>query len=170
MNSYRIARPAALKSMLLAALLCVATAVSAHRFHAGITDISFNARTGSTEIVHTYMAHDIEALLASLYQRQFDLTDPADQDALRKYVEQQFWLQAQDKRRLPVRWVGMTVDAQSVTIFQEAEKTRLSDAALLHNAVMIDFLRDQVNTVNVNEGGAVRTFVFQHSTTEHALR
>jgi hypothetical protein len=156
--------------MLLAALLCVAATVSAHRFHAGITDISFNARTGSTEIVHTYMAHDIEALLANQYQRQFDLTDPDDQDALRKYVEQQFWLQAQDKRRLPVRWVGMTVDAQSVTIFQEAEKTRLSDAALLHNEVMIDFMPDQVNTVNVNEGGAVRTFIFQRSATEHTLR
>jgi hypothetical protein len=162
--------PGRLKLMLLAALLCVATTSSAHRFHAGLTDISFNARTGSTEIVHTYMAHDIEALLANLYQRQFDLTDPDDQDVLRKYVEKQFWLQAQDKRRLPVRWVGVTVDAQTVTVFQEAEKTRLSDAALIHDEVMIDFLADQVNTVNVSEGSAVRTFIFQRATTEHALR
>jgi hypothetical protein len=159
-----------LKYMLLAALLCVATAVSAHRFHAGITEISFNARTGSTEIVHTYMAHDIEALLANLYQRQFDLTDPDDQDVLRKYVEKQFWLQAQDQRRLPVRWVGMTANAQSVTIFQEAEKTPLSDAALVHDEVMIDFVPDQVNTVNVNEGRVVRTFIFHRATIEHALR
>jgi hypothetical protein len=159
-----------LKYMVLAALLCVASSVSAHRFHAGVTDISMNARTGSIEIVHTYMAHDIEALLANLHQRQFDLTDPDDQDVLRKYVEKQFWLQAQDKRRLPVRWVGMSVNAQSVTIFQEAEHTRLSEAALIHDEVMIDFLPDQVNTVNVTEGGAVRTFIFQRSTTEHVLR
>jgi hypothetical protein len=158
------------KAALATLLLCVSTAAAAHRFHVGITDISFNARTGSTEIVHTYMAHDIEALLANLYQRRFDLTDPDDQDVLRNYVEQQFWVQARDRRRLPVRWIGMTADARSVTIFQEAENTPLSQADVIHHAVMLDFLPDQVNTVNLNDTGTIRTFIFQHSSTEHTLR
>jgi hypothetical protein len=89
-----------LKALIAAALLLGSAAAFAHRFHAGITDISFNARTGNTEIVHTYMAHDVEALLANLYGRQFDLNDPDDQDVLRKYVEP-FWLLGQDKARLP---------------------------------------------------------------------
>jgi hypothetical protein len=156
--------------MLASALLCVATAVSAHIFHAGITDISFNARTGSTEVVHTYMAHDVEALLTNLYQRDFDLTQPDDQAVLRKYVEKQFWLQAGDKTRLPLRWVGMTIDAQNVMIYQEAEQTPLARTAVVHDEVMIDFLPDQVNTVNLNDAGAIRTFTFQASTTEQAVR
>lgn len=159
-----------LKAVLAAGLLCASTAASAHRFHAGLTDITFNERTGSTEIVHTYMAHDVEALLANLYQRQFDLGQPDDQAALREYVEHQFWLQGQDQRKLPVRWVGMTVDAQSVTIYQEAEKTPLSKAVLVHDEVMTDFLQDQVNTVNVGGSGQVRTFTFDSKTTEQLLR
>lgn len=159
-----------LRMLMLGALLCAAGAASAHRFHAGITDISLNARTGSTEVVHTYMAHDVEGLLANMYQRQFDLSDPDDQAVLRKYVEKQFWLQGRDQRRLPLQWVGMTADAQSVTIFQEAEKTTPSDAVLIHDEVMIDFIADQVNTVNVKEGGAIRTFIFQRSATEHTLK
>jgi len=159
-----------LKSLLAATLLCLTMAASAHRFHAGITDISYNERTGSTEIVHTYMAHDIEALLANLYQRQFDLTDPEDQDVLRKYIEQHFWLQAQDASRLPVSWVGMTIDAQSVVIYQEAEKTPLSKAAVIHQGVLADFLSDQVNTINLNESGSVRTLTFMGEALEKPVR
>jgi hypothetical protein len=147
-----------------------AALAQAHNFHAGITDISFNARSGSTEVVHTYMAHDVEALLTNLYQRQFDLSAPDDQEVLRKYVEQQFWLQGQDKRKLPLRWVGMTVDAQSVVIYQEAEQAPLAKLALVHDAVMTDFMPDQVNTVNINENGAIRTLNFDSKRADQPAR
>jgi len=158
------------KMLCVALLLCVSTAASAHRFHFGMTDISYNERTGSTEIVHTYTAHDIEALLLNLYQRQFDLSDPEDQDVLRKYVERQFWIAAQDATRLPARWVGMTVDANSVVIYQEIEDTPLSRAATIRQGVLIDFLPEQVNTVNLNAGGAVRSLTFNRQALEQPAR
>jgi hypothetical protein len=89
---------------------------------------------------------------------------------LRKYVEQQFWLQGQDKRKLPLRWVGMTVDAQSVVVYQEAEQTPLAKAALVHDGVMIDFMPDQLNTVNINENGATRTLSFDSKTVDQPTR
>ena len=150
-------------------LLCSAMA-SAHRFHAGITDLSFNARSGNTEIVHTYMAHDVEALLANLYGRQFDLTDEEDQDVLRKYVEGRFQVLGQDKAPLLLRWVGMTADPEKVTVFQEIEQTPLWKAGAIHNKVLIDFLPDQVNTVNLNEGNAVRTLTFDRNNQEQPTR
>ena len=143
-----------------AALACAGAAAHAHRFHAGITDISFNAHTGSTEVVHTYMAHDVEALLGNLYQRQFDLSDPDDQAVLRKYVEKQFWLADKGGRRLALNWVGVTVDTDSVTIFQEAPATPVDKVEAIHDAVLVDFLPDQANTVNLTAGGSLRTFGF----------
>jgi hypothetical protein len=154
----------------LAALLLCSAAVSAHRFHAGMVDIAFNARTGNTEIVHTYMAHDVEALLANLYGRQFDLTDEEGQDVLRKYVEGRFRVLGQDKASLPVRWVGMTADPEKVTVFQEIEQTPLWKAAAIHHKVLIDFMPDQVNTVNLNEGNAVRTLTFDRNHQEQPTR
>lgn len=155
---------------LLAALLLLGAAAQAHRFHAGMTDIAFNQASGSTEIVHTYMAHDIEALLANLYQRQFDLTQAEDEAVLRKYVEKRFFIEAADKSRLPVRWVGLGVDAESVTIYQEIEKTGLSGAALIHDEVLTDFMPDQVNTVNLNREGSIRTFTFDRNHTSQSVR
>lgn len=150
-----------MKAACVAVLSCAACfPVQAHRFHAGITDISFNAHTGNTEVVHTYMAHDVEALLANLYQRQFDLSDPDDQAVLRKYVEKQFWLADKAGKRLPLKWVGMTVDTDSVTVYQEAAATPAEKVETIHAAVLIDFLPDQVNTVNVTAGGSLRTLGF----------
>jgi hypothetical protein len=116
------------------------------------------------------MAHDIEALLMNLYQRQFDLGDPEDQAVLKKYVEGRFWLQGQDKARLPVRWVGMTVDSQSVVIYQELEKAPLSKTAAIHQAVLMDFLPEQVNTVNLNNAGSIRSLTFTKDAVEQAAQ
>jgi hypothetical protein len=163
-----------LKRVIGATLLVCSVAAFAHRFHAGITDISFNARTGNTEVVHTYMAHDVEALLANLYGRQFDLTDPDDQDVLRKYVEGRFAIlgqgAGQDRARLPLRWVGMTADAERVSVFQEIEQTPLWKAAAIQDKVLVDFLPEQVNTVNLNEGNAVRTLTFDRNNQEQPTR
>ena len=159
-----------LKALIAAALLLCSAAVFAHRFHAGITDISFNARTGNTEIVHTYMTHDVEALLANLYGRQFDLNEAEDQDVLRKYVEGRFWILGQDKARLNVRWVGMTADAERVQVFQEIEQTPLWKASAIHDNVLIDFIAEQVNTINLNEGNAVHTLTFGHNNIEQPTR
>jgi hypothetical protein len=158
------------KMLCLALLLSVSTAASAHRFHFGMTDISYNPRTESTEIVHTYTAHDIDALLLNLYGRQLDLSDPDDQAVLRTYVERHFWLAGKDGKKLPVTWVGVKADAQSIVIYQELPNTPLATAVTVHQGVLVDFLPEQVNTVNLNEGGAVRSLTFMRKTLEQSAR
>ncbi len=150
-------------------LLCLGTAAHGHSFHAGITDIAFNARTGSIELVHTYTAHDLETLLTNLYQRPFDLADQDDARLLRKYLEKQFYLIGTNQQRLPLTWVGVKVDAESVIIYQEVLNTPLAGAALIHDAVLSDFLAEQTNTVNINRSGAVQTLTFDRAHVEQRL-
>lgn len=159
-----------LAAVLTAVLIAMSMAAHAHRFHVGITDISYNERTKSTEIIHTYMAHDIEALLMNLYQRQFDLSDPGDQEALRKYFEQQFRIKGQNNETLNVRWVGMTIDAQSVVVYQEIEHTPLSQVTFIRHGILTDFLPDQVNTVNLRESGTTRSLTFMRQAPEQPTR
>ena len=158
------------KPVLAALLLACSGLAFAHQFHVAYTDISFNARTGSLEVVHTLHTDDVDALLANLYQRQFDLTRPEDESVLRKYVEQGFWIAGAGGKRLPLHWVGLTVGPETVVVYQEIENTPLSQAAVIHQAVLSDFLADQTNTVNINEDGAVRTLSFNRQTVEKAVR
>ena len=152
-------------------LLCAVLAAPAwaHRFHVGIAEVSFNARSGSLEVVHTYMAHDVEALLSNLYQRQFDMGDADDQAVFRQYLERQFWITGATGR-LPLKWVGMTADTENITVYQEAPNTPLAQAASIHNAVMSDFLADQVNTVNIKDGAGARTLTFDRARPDQPFR
>ncbi len=140
----------------------------AHRFHAGITDISMNPNTGSTEIVHTFMAHDVEALLENLYQRQFDLSDSEDILVFRKYFEKQFSMN-DAAGVLPLKWVGLKVDPNSVIVFQELEQRVLPEQVSIRQAVLTDFLLDQVNTLNITKNGITQTHTFTRSKREQQL-
>lgn len=154
----------------LVAAVALVLRAQAHQFHIGFVDLSFNARTGSIEVVHTYHTDDVDALLANLYQRQFDLTTPEDEAVLRKYVEKQFWLAGADGKRLPLRWVGVTVGPENVVVYQEVENTPLAQAKLLHDDVLSDFLADQVNTINITGSDkSVRTLSFSHQAAEQVL-
>ncbi len=157
--------------LLLAAALCGAgVPASAHRFHAGIADIAFNQKTGSVEVVQTYMAHDIDALLATQAGRQVDLTKPEDEALLRKYVEQRFYLLGKDKVRLPLKWVGVTVSVESVVIYRELAAAPIETIAQVHDEVLMDFMPRQANTVNVTRDGATVSLAFDSATTERRLK
>jgi hypothetical protein len=158
------------RAWLLAAALCLGAPAQAHRFHVALTDIGFNPKTGSTEIVHTYMAHDVEAMLAQLYQREFDLSQAEDEAILRKYVEKRFYVLAPDNTRLPLRWVGLALGVESITLYQEIENAPLANSARIHNEVLIDFIADQVNTINLNEAGTTRSLRFTKSNLEQSVR
>lgn len=152
-------------AILVAAILAGGNA-SAHRFHAGMTDVTQNARTGSIEIVHAYMAHDLEALLAHLNKGQSDLTQPEDEAALRDYMAQRFYLVSADNKRIPLRWVGMNASADMVLVYQEVEKTKLGAVARIHHTVLTDLLPDQRNTVNMVGEGQRRSYTFSHDAGE----
>lgn len=156
-------------SVLVAVLVSTSAAAGAHNFHMGIADISYNERTGNTEIVHTYTSHDVSTLLTNLYGRNFDLGQADSEQPLRRYVEKQFYLAGPDQKRLPLQWVGVKADADSVVIFQEIVG-QLKSGTRIHNALLIDFLPYQKNTVNLQTDGTVQTLIFDQGIIDQTAR
>ena len=144
-------------------------AASAHNYHMGIADISYNERTGSTEIVHTYTAHDVATLLTRQAGRVVDLGQPGSEALLRKYAEQQFTVSGRKGERLPLTWIGMKADADSVVIFQEIARTSLAAGSRIHNAVLTDLIPTQKNTVNVQVDGPVKTLIFDQGNLDQLI-
>jgi hypothetical protein len=157
------------KTALIAVLILFSTAAFGHRYHAGITDVSMNPNTGNTELIHTYMAHDVESLLENLYQRQFDLTDPEDIAIFRRYVEKQFSIEKSDNSKLTLSWVGIKIDTNYVTVYQEIEKQALPSDITIRASVLMDFLPEQVNTINISSAGTIRTLSFTRNNREQRL-
>jgi len=163
-------RKLAAQAMLALALCCAAAPAFAHRFHIGLTELAFNAKTGSVEVVHTYMAHDIEPLLTALAGRNLDLGSPEAETLLRQYVEARFYLLDSSKARLPLKWVGVSVNVESVVIYQELPASTLAHIERVHDEVLTDLLPRQANTVNVHLDGQLKSLEFDAKTVERRLR
>lgn len=154
-------------SLATAALL--AGPAAAHNYHMGIADISYNARSGSTEIVHSYTAHDLATLLSRQAGHNVDLGQAGSEALLRRYTEKQFYLEGRSGKRLPMAWIGMKVDADTVVIFQEIAGARLAPGTRIHQGVLMDMIPEQKNTVNVQGAGAVSTLVFDRERQEQMV-
>ena len=162
--------PRRLRLIVATVLALAGTAAQAHNFHMGIADISYNERTGSTEIVHTYTAHDLASMLTNLYGRQFDPGQPESEAPLRRYVEKQFYLEGPDRQRLRINWIGVKADADSIVILQEIENVKLAKGTRIHNALLIDFLPSQKNTVNLQSDGPIQTLLFDQDSIDQITR
>ncbi|QYF96054.1 hypothetical protein KY495_13485 [Massilia sp. PAMC28688] len=153
-----------------ALLLGAAGGALAHRFHFGIAEMSENPRSGSVEIIHTLMAHDVDALLARRHKRQVDLSTPEDEALLRAYTDEKFYVLGKDGKRLPLKWVGMTASVENVVIYQELDGATLTDIARVHDELLVDFLPRQVNTVNVRRGANVVSLAFDRKNPERKMK
>lgn len=159
-----------LRGTLAALLLCAGQAALAHSFHLGMTDIAVNPRSGNTEIVHTFMLHDIEARLAELHQRPLDLAQPADEALLRAYIERQFSIAPARRGRLPLRWVGISANTESLTIYQEIAGAPIAADTAITNAVLLDYLPDQSNTLNLKLKGPLKSLLFDRRLSRQLVR
>ncbi len=159
-----------LRLILAACLSISSSAALAHRFHTGITEIAHNAKTGSVEVVHTLMAHDIDALLAVRARAMVDVGDAAGEAQLRSYIDAHFYLLGADGKRLPLKWLGLTVNVESVVVYQELEQSALETVARVHNDILSDFLPNQVNTLNIKRNGEISSQTFDRKHSEQPLK
>lgn len=160
----------AFKNWLAIALFTISAMAYGHNFHAGISDVSMNTRTGNTEIVHTFMTHDVDALLDNLYQRPFDLDDPDDVAIFRRYIEKQFAIYDNANKPYPIKWVGLKADPNYVMIFQEIEHQELPEKISIRQAMLTDFLADQLNTLNFSRSDKqLQTYTFQRKNSQQTI-
>jgi hypothetical protein len=146
--------------LLSAGCLGWAGGARAHDFHAGLCDVQFNARSGSTEFVLSYPMHDVASAFWLLHGHHLDLAQAADEALLRADIGRQFALQSPTSNPLPLRWVGASSDTDALTVYLELVKARLSAGTRLRCTLWLQQFPDYSCTVNLRLGGPVRTLVF----------
>ena len=146
----------------LASLLAASTA-SAHTFFEGLVSVDVNPRSKHVEIVHSYTAHDLTALLMEQTQLAINLEHPEHEALLRDYIEQHFVLRANGKK-LELAWVGIRLTPQTIEIFQELSAPPPLASIEVQNDVLRNALQQQINRVNFSQGACRGSLVFDRNT------
>jgi hypothetical protein len=142
-------------------LLFFIGAADAHRQPVGLTAISFNADSGTTEIVHRFHRHDAELGLVQLLRKaDVLLIDLESQARFALYVAENFAMApAIGAEPLALELVGAELEGDEIIIYQEYAG-KLPDQVAIRDAVLQDVYADQVNHVNVHGATGMKTASF----------
>lgn len=157
--------PRARAILLGAAVLLSIAAVSAyaHRLHAAITTVLFNDRTHRIEVMHRFNLHDAEHAATELFGRGADLLESGeDRQRFAIYVHERFSLGMPGGQRLPMPLIGSEIEGDTLWIYQaHAYPAEPLTGLIVAHSALQDIWPDQVNTVNLEQGGRVSTLTFR---------
>ncbi len=157
-------------TLLLLALL-PASPLAAHQQKEAITRVLFNPRTGNIEVMHRFLLHDAEHAVRQLFGGKADvLGNAADRDRFERYVHGRFSLKNQDGVVLALTPVGNEIDGRFLWVYAEATIPEGLTALTLSHDALRDVWPEQVNLVNVERDGTVRSATFDRGRREATIR
>jgi len=136
---------------------------AAHQQKAAITKVLFNPRTGNIEVMHRFYMHDAEHAVRQIFGKDADIIGSAEtQSVFADYVSERFALTS-GETSLPLSPVGFEIERVFFWVYQETPMVSgIDDLTIKHDALR-DVWPHQINTVNIEGLGDVKTATFDGS-------
>ena len=155
-----------MRFVLIMIALMLAAPAMAHQLKASVTTVLFNQRTHNIELMHRFYLHDTEHAVAHLFKGKVDIiSNKIDQQRFAKYVESHVALQTLNGEPLPLNFVGAQVDGKFFWVYQEAPIPVKIAGIKMSNGALRDLWPSQVNMVNVEGQGKIKTLNFTQDDT-----
>tara|TARA_R110000822_G_scaffold88052_2_gene204280 strand:+ start:2018 stop:2512 length:495 start_codon:yes stop_codon:yes gene_type:complete len=155
-----------MRILLIIVSLLIAAPSMAHQLKSSVTTVLFNKRTNNIELMHRFYLHDTEHAVAHLFKGKVDIiSNKIDQQRFAKYVESHVALQTLNGEPLPLNLVGAQVDGKFFWVYQEAPIPVKIAGIKMSNGALRDLWPSQVNMVNVEGQGKIKTLNFTQDDT-----
>ncbi|WP_350552107.1 DUF6702 family protein [Pseudoalteromonas sp. 120-MNA-CIBAN-0494] len=155
-----------MRILLIIVGLLIAAPSMAHQLKSSVTTVLFNKRTNNIELMHRFYLHDTEHAVAHLFKDKVDIiSNKIDQQRFAKYVESHVALQTLNGEPLPLNFVGAQVDGKFFWVYQEAPIPVKIAGIKMSNGALRDLWPSQVNMVNVEGQGKIKTLNFTQDDT-----
>ncbi|WP_240625494.1 DUF6702 family protein [Spirosoma pollinicola] len=147
-------------------LVCItgllSASMSAHDFHASVTQMQYDPKERTFEISIRIFTDDFEKALAEATKSKVNLNGPGKNDQLiEKYVQAHFSYANAQKQAKPIKYIGYEVETDAHWIYLEMPYNEPFKGGSLKQNVLMEMFDDQVNMVNVQYQGHKKTFVFR---------
>ncbi|MBO9490587.1 hypothetical protein J7384_09445 [Endozoicomonas sp. G2_1] len=147
--------------VLVAVFALVSQNSFAHQQKAAETTVLFNKRSGHLEVMHRFYLHDTEHAVQALFDKHADILDSKQtQQQFADYVAKQFLAKSLSDKPLTMSSVGFEVDGKFFWVYQETKLPKDLKGIKLYNGALRDLWPTQINMVNIEGRGQVRTLYF----------
>ncbi|QDG36666.1 hypothetical protein FJN13_18400 [Alteromonas mediterranea] len=140
------------------------TALQAHQIKAAITTVLFNPRTENIEVMHRFNLHDAEHAVKALFDKHADIMDDVEtQQHFADYVARHFAILNAAGEPLTLADVGFEVEGKHFWVYQETAEPPVLEGVKIRHDALRDLWPKQVNTLNVEGKGDIKTLTFADS-------
>lgn len=155
-----------MRFLLIIVCFLIAAPSLAHQLKSSVTTVLFNQRTHNIELMHRFYLHDTEHAVGNLFQGKVDImSNKRDQKRFAKYVESHVALQTLSGEPLTLNYVGAQVDGKFFWVYQEAAIPDEIEGIRMSHGALRDLWPAQVNMVNVEGRGQIKTLNFSQDDT-----
>ena len=144
-------------------MICLPLTAHAHPRKEAEIAITYNERSGLTEIVHRYRIIDSEDVVQELYEPTLAIQENPEAQALfAEYITERFSIR-HDGKPVQLELVGGEIDDGYVWIYQTTSPLPEGGLYVMRSSALVDVHPDQVNIVNVRLFDRTQTFIFSRS-------
>lgn len=133
-----------------------------HKFYVSVTEIEYNKKTKSLQIISRVFTDDFENLLKKRYDKDLRLEagneTPETSLYIRKYLEQKFqiWI---DNKPVQINYLGKEYENDVILLYIEVPEVQDFKKISVKNEVLMDLFREQKNLVHVEHHGEIKSLV-----------
>lgn len=131
-----------------------------HKFYTSITQIEYNPKTQSYEIIMNVFMDDWEKALSEIYQKPIRADHSEIETFSMQYLESCFVLKYKEKK-LAYKMIGIEQEKDILKIYLELSHKWMEKGLLIKNDCLIREFDGQVNIVNILQQSERKTLIFK---------
>lgn len=133
-----------------------------HKFYVSVTEIEYNQKTQSLQIISRVFIDDLEKLLQKRYDASILLSEKNESkkvtDLLKKYIGQKMEIQV-DGKAYKLNYIGKEYENDIALIYLEIPNVPEFKNIRIKNAILTDMFSEQKNLVHVEYKGETKSLI-----------
>ncbi|MFD2516562.1 DUF6702 family protein [Salinimicrobium flavum] len=154
------------KFIFLFTLLPLLSFTAAHKFYVSATDIEYNQKNRSLQIISHVFTDDLEKLLQERYNKELFLLkedEHPDADAfVKKYFSEKLKISIDGKEQV-LNYLGKEYDNDQLLVYIEVEEVEPFRSISVENKVLTDIFPEQKNVIKVKNKGRIKSLLLTRS-------
>ncbi|TVZ27371.1 hypothetical protein JM83_2408 [Gillisia sp. Hel_I_86] len=143
-----------------------------HKFYVSVTEIEYNEKAESLQIISRVFIDDLEDLLQTRYDKSIRLGKSNEStevhDYIKKYLNKKIEVQL-DGKSVEVNYLGKEYEDDMVLLYLEISKVSSFKKIGLKNALLTDMFSEQKNLVHVTYKGSTKSLILNKAKQEDVL-
>ena len=150
--------------IVFSALLVLSSWANAHKFYTSLTQVEYNPKTQSAEVIMNIFTDDLELAVSDHFKRKITSSDKEFNKLCYQYIDAKFQLKDPKNQFLKNEYVGLEIKRDMVSIYFEIKLSEGLSNSHLKQVILLEANNEQTNIVNLKNGKSKTSLIFRAGT------